>query len=173
MEELIEGYDLLGGYGVSFEYFKIAENEFGRERLLKIRNIVSTLFLAEAHYDLAALTVELLALFDREADRQAVSLFLNWFRQLAVHCRIEADDYEALSEVYHDREEVHSMLIKALEREKRQIFEEGREEGREEGKRDIARALLAEGLSLEKVARVTGLSEADIRALEKDGDSGR
>ncbi len=94
--------------------------------MLKIRNIVSTLFLAEAHYDLSALTGEMLSLFDREADKQAVSLFLNWFRQLAVHGRIEAEDYEALSEVYPHREEVQSMLIKALEREKRQIFEEGK-----------------------------------------------
>jgi hypothetical protein len=100
LEELIEGYDLIGRFGVSFEYFKIAENEFGRERLLKIRNIVSTLFLAEAHDDLSALTGELLGLFDRKADKQAVSLFLNGLRQLAIHGRIEADDYEALSEVY-------------------------------------------------------------------------
>jgi predicted transposase/invertase (TIGR01784 family) len=173
MEELIEGYDLLGRFGVSFEYFKIAENEFSRESLLKIRNIVSTLFLAEAHYDLAALTVELLALFDREADKQAVSLFLNWFRQLAVHGRIEAEDYEALSEVYHDREEVHSMLIKALEREKRQIFEEGREEGREEGLQEgrmegqqtLIRSMRERGLSVGEIARLTGLAEQEIERL--------
>lgn len=34
-----------------FKYFKVAENEFSREELLKIRNIVSTLFLAESHYE--------------------------------------------------------------------------------------------------------------------------
>jgi predicted transposase/invertase (TIGR01784 family) len=129
---------------------------------LKIQNIVSTLFLAEAHS-------ELLSLFDREADRQAVSLFLNWFRQLAVHGRIEADDYEALSEVYHHKEEVQTMLIKALEREKRQIFEEGEQIGMEKGRMDQARrtalALLARGMTVSEIAEITGLSEEQVRTL--------
>ena len=41
----------MGKFAIGFEHFLIAENQFGTEALLKIRNIVSTLFLAESNYD--------------------------------------------------------------------------------------------------------------------------
>ena len=37
---------------LDFQYFLIAQNQYSQEALLKIRNIVSTLFLAESHDDL-------------------------------------------------------------------------------------------------------------------------
>jgi len=55
---------------------------------LAIRNIVSTLFLAEAHYAINSLEAALLNLYEREEDKQAVSLFLNWFQQLALHGKV-------------------------------------------------------------------------------------
>ena len=42
--------------------------------------------------------------------KDAVSLFLNWFRQLAFHGRIESDDYESLESIYQNEEEVKTML---------------------------------------------------------------
>ncbi|MEZ4870570.1 MAG: hypothetical protein R3C14_55080 [Caldilineaceae bacterium] len=69
-------------YGVHCRYFKLAENALTREQLLAIRNIVSTLFLAKAHYDITLLLEEFVALFTHEEDKQAVSLLLNWFHQL-------------------------------------------------------------------------------------------
>lgn len=51
--------------------------------MLRIKNIVSTLFVAKSYYDIDLLQKELLALFKRESDREAISLFLNWFKQLS------------------------------------------------------------------------------------------
>jgi len=52
---------------------------------------------------------------------------------------------------------------------RRQGKREGRPEGVEEGQRAealrIAQTMLAEGMALETVLRITGLSEADIRAV--------
>lgn len=79
----------------------------------------------------------------------------------SAHGRIEASDYSTLSQVYTNREEVQTMLIKTLERERQDIFEKGK---REE-KRDIARAMLAEGMDIEVIARVTGLPKEEIQAL--------
>ena len=131
--------------------------------------IVSTLFLAETHYDLEVLTQELLALFDREVDKQAVSLLINWFKQMAVDERIDEKDYAALSKVYEDREEVRTMLVKALEHEKRQMYEKGLEQGEQKGKRAVARMMLARGMTIKEIAEITGLPEADILALDADG----
>lgn len=73
LAEPVDRSDLLGPYQVAFEYFKIAENELDRETLLTVSNIVSNLFLAEAHYDLSLLKTALLDIFDNESDKQAVN----------------------------------------------------------------------------------------------------
>ena len=89
LEALIENTVKLGEYGMPFKHLVIAENEFGKETLLRIRNIISTLFLAESHYDYELLRDELLNLCDTEQDVQALELFINWLRQLAHHGKID------------------------------------------------------------------------------------
>lgn len=90
IDQLIENEIDLGAYGLHFEQPVIAENAYGKEWLAKVDNIITTLFLAEAHYDLPMLMEKLLNLYDTEPDRQAVMLFVNWFRQLAVHGRLKS-----------------------------------------------------------------------------------
>jgi hypothetical protein len=133
MEDVVEQRPELGEYASHFQYLLLDENRYSREALLKIRNIVSTLFLAEAHYDIKLLEDELLSLYDREADKQAVSLFLNWFRQLAVAGKVSPEDYAALDYVYRDKEEVRSMLMKTLEEERKSVYLQGKAEGKAGG----------------------------------------
>ncbi len=123
--ELIEDHERLGRFSIDFEYFKIAENEYTKEDLLRIKNIVSTLFLAESYYNIGLLQEELLNLFDKESDKVAVSLFLNWFKQLSEHGGIEKVDYKSLEKIYSNREEVKAMLITALEKEKKRSIKKG------------------------------------------------
>ena len=125
LSALIEQNPPLGTFGLDFQYFLIAENRYSQEALLNIRNIVSTLFLAESHYDLDVLEIELLDLFSSEADKDAVSLFLNWFRQLAFHGQLESEDYQSLETIYRTEEEVKTMLVTALERERERFFQNG------------------------------------------------
>ena len=132
--ELIEAEPSLGAFALHFQYLLINERTYSKEQLLKIRNIVSTLFLAEGHYDINLLEAELLNLYDNEADKQAVSLFLNWFRQLAVHGKVPPVDYARLDYVYRTKEEVHTMLVEALAQERKNIYQAGVAEGKVEGK---------------------------------------
>lgn len=176
LSSLVEGNNLLGRYALSFEYFPILENAFSREVLLKIKNIVSTLFLAEVHYDFDLLLRELRALFQKSRDKKAVSLLLNWFAQLARHGRIDESDYQALERVYDDPKEVN-MLINAIKKEKKQIYDRGKKEGREEGKKDgkalqrleFAKLMLANGEPLEKIKLYTGLTAEVLKKLKADG----
>ena len=131
LETLIERPDLLGQFRISFEYFKIAENEFSQASLFKIRDIVSALFLTEAYYDVEVLRGELLELFDHEPDKHAVSLFLNWFQQVSDQGRYREIDPEALSHVYQNREEVQSMLVNAIARDRKKIYEKGLKKGKQ------------------------------------------
>jgi hypothetical protein len=134
ISDLIEMEPPLGDYAIAFQYLLLNEKAYSKEQLLTIRNIVSTLFLAEGHYDIALLEQELLNLYDREADKQAVSLFLNWFRQLALYGKVSPEDYEKLDIVYRTKEEVQTMLVTALAQERKKIYQQGKDDGVAEGK---------------------------------------
>ncbi len=191
LSDVIEKGPSLSPFSLDFRYFLIAENEYSREALLHIRNIVSTLFLAESHYDIALLETELVQLFESEADKQAVSLFLNWFKQLALHGRIAPGDYQSLEQVYRTKEEVSTMLITALEKEKEAIYQKGKMEGKEEvrtmlitalekekketyqkgkmeGKMENAKVMLAKGMDISLIAEITALSEVQISQLKSE-----
>ncbi len=167
--DLIENNKLLGEYGLNFKYFKIAENAYSLEELTAVRNIVSTLFLAEAHYDIELLKEELVAVFQKEEDKQAVSLFLNWFKQLSEHQRIGTEDYDQLEQVYKNTEEVNAMLITALKKEREHLYntgvEKGIEKGIEKGKREFIMSMLHHSLSTELIAQISGLQVKEIKKI--------
>ena len=184
LSDLIEGREYLGGLSLNFEYHKIAINEYQKEYLLQIKNVVSLLFLAEAHYDADLLQREFLEVFEREEDKGPISLLLNWFIQLRRHGRIPEADMEQLERIYESKEEVRTMLITALEKEKREIYEQGKTDGRNEGKiegkiegeikgeikrqAEIARKMLLKGLGLPLIVELTGLSEAAVFQLKQE-----
>ena len=162
LSELVEAEPSLGDYGLQCRYFKIAENELEREQLLAISNLVSTLFLAESHYDIELLIEAFVRLFNQEEDKRAVSLLVNWFYQLVVHGRVAEQDYEALAQEYHTAQEVRTMLIEALAKEKEQSrqqgiewgFEQGIEQGVEQGvEQGIEQGRVAMQITLEQLLK--------------------
>ncbi|MEZ4614129.1 MAG: hypothetical protein R2867_01255 [Caldilineaceae bacterium] len=106
-----------------------------------------------------------MALYDEEPDREAISLFLNWLKQLALYGRIDEETYGSLTEVIRSKEEVKSMFLTAIEREKAQIRQEGREEGREKEAERIALAMLTQGFAVAQIADLTGLTVAQVTKL--------
>ncbi|MFN8490105.1 MAG: Rpn family recombination-promoting nuclease/putative transposase [Caldilineaceae bacterium] len=142
ISDLIEDEPSLGAYAIEFQYLLLNEKAYSKERLLTIRNIVSTLFLAEGHYDIALLEQELLNLYEQESDKQAVSLFLNWFRQLALYGKVSPDDYSKLDTVYRTKEEVQTMLVATLEQERNKIYQQGEASGLAKGVEAQRRTLL-------------------------------
>lgn len=175
--DLIEGNEALGEYALHFKCFPILEYAYSADKLNEIGNIVATLFLAETQHDFELLAQKLFALFEREEDKQALSLFLNWYRQLAVHGRVEESDYRAFEKIYHNREEVH-MLENAIRAEKKQLWEQGKVEGKLEGKIEgkiegerektltFARIMVQNGEPLAKIKQYTGLSDEVLLALQ-------
>ncbi len=155
LTDLIADYPPLGDYRPSFDYLKIAENEFSLGQLLGIRNIISALFIVEAHYNL--------------------SFLINWFRQLAVHGRIENADFGKVEATYRSTEETRSMLITAIEKEKQAILQQGIEQGIEQGavkeRQEIARAMQAKGFAEEVIADVMGVTLDQIQALLQKGNA--
>lgn len=187
ISDLIEGEPALGDYAIQFQYLLLNEKAYSKEQLLKIRNIVSTLFLAEGHYDIALLEQELLKLYEQEADKQAVSLFLNWFRQLALYGKVSPEDYAILDTVYRTKEEVYTMLVTTLEQERKKVYQQGKDaglaEGLAEGQRqtllrfihwrfrttDAEQAKIAQQLAqINELQQVTELSELFLQVTTLD-----
>ncbi len=175
LADLVEGHELLGEHVLHFKYFPIIENSFSRKFLLQIGNIVSTLFLLEAHHDIKLLERTLLTLFEKTKNKQALSLFFNFVLQLFLHEKIDESDYRVLERTYHDKKEVN-MLIEAIRKEKAQIREKGKREGKREGKQEgqklkgleIARLMLANGEPIAKIKLYTGLAEKVIVRLKEE-----
>lgn len=184
--DLIEATPSLGRYALNFEYFKIVEHEFSREQLLSIRNVVSALFLTEAHYDLEMLTAELPSLFAREENRQAGALFLNWFYQLREYGWMPSEDYATIETSIRSVEEARTMLITALAEERAEIerrleqstaqgIEQGIEQGINQGaireRRANVCAMYAKGYASDVIADLLDLTLEQVTALLLDEPS--
>ena len=57
------------------------------------------------------------------------------------------------------------MLVNAIARDRKKMYEEGLKEGEMKEKRQIARTMLARDMAISDIAAITGLSEEDIRKI--------
>lgn len=100
-------------------------------------------------------------------DRQLKTLF-NYLIHSGKALRLGKFIREVAQRVPQHKEKLMTIAERLREVGRRQGKREGRLEGVEEGQRAearrIAQTMLAEGMALETVLRITGLSEADIRA---------
>lgn len=183
LRELIDQTVDLGDFGVQVRHLPIIINRVPLEMLLVEANIVSTLFLAEAHYDRRMVVDQLVDLYERN-DPHAVSLLANWFRQMTVNKRIPAEDYALLEQVYRSREELKTMLVEALLKEEEELgrkwLEQGIAIGEARGEatgeatgearrnRQIARTMAANDYSVATIAHLLGVSEEEVERLLSD-----
>ena len=101
-------------------------------------------------------------------DRQLKTLF-NYLIHLGKVFRLGKFIREVAQRVPQHKEKLMTIAERLREVGRRQGKREGRLEGVVEGPRAealrIAQTMVAEGMALETVLRITGLSEADIRAV--------
>ncbi len=187
LSELIEQTVDLGDYGVQVRYFPIIVNKIPLERLLEEANTVSTLFMAEAHYDKKTVVKKIVDLHGKD-DSMAVSLLANWFKQMTVHKRIPAEDWALLEREYRSKEELETMLVDALKKEEEQLLIRGIEIGEARGEvrgevrgeargeakgrltrdREIARKMAADNYPVATIAHLLGVSQEDVQQLLMD-----
>jgi predicted transposase/invertase (TIGR01784 family) len=164
LSELEEKVVDLGDYGIEVHYLPIIENQYPLERLLQDVNLVSWLFMAEAHYDRQRAIAQLLALYE-QGDPQAVSALANWFQQMTRHKRIPPEDYALLQREYRSKEELQTMIVEAILKEEEQIRQEGKREGKREQSRLYVQRMNAKGYAPEIIADVLGLSPSEVQNL--------
>ncbi len=131
--QLLEKPDLLDDYAPQLHYFKMAENEYDKDTLLEIGNLISLLFLSENNEDVEVLIEQLLQLFEKEEDKRAISILLNWFKQLVLRKRKSLGDYQQLEHVYHSLDEVKTMIDANKEPYAQRCFVKGEAHGIKKG----------------------------------------
>jgi predicted transposase/invertase (TIGR01784 family) len=158
-------------YQPSFEYLLIDEGRFKDSDLEEHRSLVSALFQLERQKtpeqvsSLIASLIQWLAAPERQSLRRA---FTVWLGRVLLPGRYPN---EKIPE-FHDLQEVNAMLSETVKSWPAQWLEkgkkEGREEGREKGKAEVAACMLADGFSVEKVCKYTGLSDSAVKKIKAD-----
>jgi len=167
IEELIGiPFQSLRPYLPHFRYYKIAENEFSKESLMAIRNLVSRLFLIETSQveELADIIVDVIKILKKEVNKELQRDFGLWVRGVLRKKQIDLD----LTEL--DEMEVRPMLLTNLEKFEKKIYntgmkegiEKGIEKGKMEGKIECARKMLLAGIERKEVARILEIGENEF-----------
>jgi predicted transposase/invertase (TIGR01784 family) len=152
-------------YIPDFRYYKIAENEFSRDFLRKIKNSVSALFYAEnSSGEELKKEFEILTGLLKSEKPEELSLFVIWFKYMF-------SEREDLVEEIKNIEEVKTMLRSSIKKMSKKLIAEGMEKGIEKGMekgiKKTAKALLKENMPLKKISEITGLSPEEIAKLKK------
>ncbi|MFN8671125.1 MAG: DUF4351 domain-containing protein [Candidatus Sericytochromatia bacterium] len=136
INDLIENNYLLGEYRINFKYFKIIERDYEKETLLKMKNLVSNLFLFDTKLeklDDILLSEELSSLFTSEEDKKAISMLINYFMYILKDDKINEWKYDLLEKVYNGTKEVKSMFSTAVKNMREDLKNQGKIEGKIEG----------------------------------------
>ena len=156
-------------YLPQLRYLLIDEGYYDNHELESSKSLVSALFQLERQQTpedvrkIIATLIEWLKAPEQQSLRRA---FTVWLGRVLLPGRYPG---EAISE-FHDLQEVHAMLSETVKSWPAQWMAKGIEEGREETLLETARKMLAEGIDIEMISRITGLSPEQIKKLATENN---
>ncbi len=169
INKIIESELINDAFIPNFSYFKIAENEFSEETLIKIKNAVSAVFLIE-NSDLMQLKdkFDIIASLISEEKPKVIKLLRSWF----INFLNKNEDVEVLIETFDLKDKVMLTdsedplrLVSSIEKWEKIIEKRGKEEGKKECLIETAKKMKAAGISDDLIAECTGLSTEFIKNL--------
>jgi len=162
IEDLIEKpFTSIKPYIPKFKYYKIAENEFKKENLEELNNLVAQLFNIEnsSIKELDNAIGKILKILKKEVNKELQRDFGLWIRQ-TLRIRNSNFDVEKLDEM-----EVKPMLAEEIKRFEEKCILKGMEKGIEKGKLELVKKMLNEGVEIEFIAKISGLNISEIKKL--------
>jgi len=148
-------------YLPSLKYHKIIINEFSKDSLVKIKNLLAGIFLTEnlKEGELENYHKVLAEILVKEVENELKEAFVNWFCRLADNEHIKPIKDISLITL----EEAKTMFAQTIEK----IKKSERKEGIKEGKIEAAIKMREEGMTLSLISKITGLSEAELQKILK------
>ncbi len=150
----------------NFSYYKICENEFSKETLYQIKNIVSAIFLVENIGSIETLRKEFKKIVNLIKDEQPelIKLFRKWTNNLLGYD-------EVINKEITNIEEETEMFATVLEKHDRELEKKGEARGKVVGEKQNAVAVgeraIAQGLDDSVINALTELSFDEIKNIRK------
>ena len=144
------------------EIFNTIENKLKNNEVITDKDIASLQLIIYTEYDESKLKI--LNKARKLIEEISESLVFDINEKLAIIYLFNVLSANMLDEQeYNQYAEVNTMLINPMERYmKKKGIEEGIEEGIQMNKQEIAKNMLDDGFSIEKIVQITGLSKEDI-----------
>ena len=188
-KEILDGYELFEDCILDFNYTLFDVNRYKEEELLKLANLISTIFLLDQKVNMPVIkerlqkTANILKLSDEQ-----FTLFKNWVKRI-FKPRMTQPIQEELEMILDkasamEVKEMVSNLALTLEKELSEAqhrgkqegreegikegIKEGREAGKKEGKKEVAKSMLVNGMDIDLIIRLTGLSREVVEEMKKD-----
>jgi predicted transposase/invertase (TIGR01784 family) len=175
LREIIEGSEYFEKYIPNVEYHLVDIPRIGREKLEKLRNSLSAIFLLEkagSYEELEERLKKAFEFLEEEEHEGIVQLILEWFvYHVKVHLRQEEAQafYLHWSKKQKNPQEMKKMLELTLEKIKQEIKLEGKEEGLQEGIQKGKEEGLQEGIQKGKEEGLQeGIQEGAVEELRKN-----
>ena len=144
-KETLNSYETFGKYAVDFKYILIDVNRYTKEELLKLENLIASVFLLEQKVEFEEIMKRLKELSEilNNLDKDEILLFKAWFKKILL-ARLPEEERENIERIIDENKEVNIMisnlektiLQEMKEREKRGIekgIKKGIEKGMEKG----------------------------------------
>jgi len=148
-------------YIPAFRYHKIAENEFSKEMLLQVKNMVSALFYVENSIPEVLLKeIDTVAEMIKNEKPDEITIFTNWLRVI-----FQDKNEDIYHEIKHV-EEIRTMFATKLEEYGEKLKKEALREGMHRKAIQTAKALLDKNMNIQEISEITGISVEEIENLK-------
>ena len=167
--ETLAANEFFAEYVLDFKYILFDVNRYDGSKLLELSNMIGAVFLIDQQkeYDELLETLEkLMPLFVKLSEEEQALIF-TWFKKIIIR-GISGEKAEELVKIIEGSKEDISMMygpVEAIRKEFRKREKEGMEKGIEKGIEKTARNFLNMGMTIEQVAKGTGLSSERVREL--------
>ena len=183
--ETLDGYELFRDYVPDFKYILVDVNRISKKRLLELSNLIGSVFLLDQKTDIHELQRRIKELLgvSRKLTQEQFQMLKTWMVNILVRglpegikedvTRLIESSEEAESMVYNMektlKEAIMESEIKGRQEGKQEGILEGRQKGRQEGRQEgileTAKNFIKQGVSLDIIAKATGLSKGELAQL--------
>ena len=169
-KEMLGGYQNFEQHLLDFRYILFDVNRYSEKELYQMANLVASVFLLDqtiSHKELIRRFKKLARVLKRltpEEFRQFVTWLINVLKpKFPSYMQKELDDVLCKNSPL----EVDIMIMN-LEITLDEMQKKARDEGKEENKKEVAKAALKEGATIEFISKITGLTKEEIQKLKDE-----
>lgn len=136
-KEILNSYETFGEYAVDFKYILIDVNRYTKEELLRLENLIASVFLLEQKVEFEEMMARLKELSNtlKKLDEDEILLFKAWFKKILM-ARMPEEERKNVERIIDENEEVEEMisnLEKTILQEMKEREKKGMKKGIEKG----------------------------------------